>query len=270
MAKAAPAAWRLRLASRRAASASSSMRWSSRRHRSTSRSTRPASQLGDVAAGREQDGARGKAGNRRRHARGVELGDIKIDQGQLSYGKAATGQTHGRQERHVRCRHGEFGKPARAISARRLRISASICRSKAAPKRGNPASQRRPAPISDSRPRSLASSCRRNCSGNSVRSLFFPHARALQSRSLRCRGHQRCSTANMRRSAPRGTGGVRRAARRAATDSGAEGLRRRSALADGRRRPGQRHPCCWCGSRRKGSTVSAPASAGGRKTGSRR
>jgi hypothetical protein len=129
---AAPAAWRLRLASRRSASASSSMRVVI---------TTPSVNFEVDKAGKPTwrcrpgasmtASARGKAGNRRRHARGVELGDIKIDQGQLPYGNAATGQTPGRQERHAQCHHGEFGKPARAISPRRLRISASICRSKA-------------------------------------------------------------------------------------------------------------------------------------------
>jgi hypothetical protein len=198
-----PAAWRLRLASRRSASASSSMRVVI---------TTPSVNLEVDKAGKPtwrcRPGASRTAApeekpqNRRRHARGVELGDINIDQGQLSYGNAATGQTHGRQERHARCHHGEFGKPARAISARRLRISTSICRSKAAPKRSNPASQRRPAPISDSRPRSLASSCRTNCSGNSVRSLFFP-----QSRVLALPGSPAVLDGQRERSAARGTGG---------------------------------------------------------------
>jgi hypothetical protein len=136
---------------------------------------------------------------------------------------------------------GEFGKPARAISARRLRVSALT-----------PAT---PGPGFVERIMSQR---------------YFPNIPSAAGSEASWP-----ALADGRRSARRGSGSVRRAARRAAADSGADGLRRRSALADGRRRPGQRHPFCWCGSRRKGSTVSAPARTPGacwrtQKTGSRR
>jgi hypothetical protein len=97
-----------------------------------------------------------------------------------------------------------------------------------------------------------------------VREIAFAHYSFYKAGSSRCRGHQRCSTANVRRSAARGTRGCSPVQPDAPPQTAAPmafgGDRRSLTVGAGQ---GERHPCCWCGSRRKGSTVSAPARTSG-------